>query len=259
MAKTTGGLGGRADSTLVSAAFMLGKSAVPGDWSNIFNKQYEGLIAAHKTRAQAYGFALKNIAETTGDVLETITEQGELKKEKMETRTGEVQEQIDALEAGINNLIQTHADKTIKKEAQHYQQGGGMPKENSEAYQNRLEEYKSQLEVYANKTFLSKEDRKNQTEIYRKLDQLKKNMINEKGTWRTTVDAHANNFINLDLSYKDNKDRQMLLAQYLGHDSNYEDQEIEVWLDDNDKKMITYTPNRLGKQYKANLRNHPLI
>jgi hypothetical protein len=260
MAKTTGGLGGKADSTLVQSSFMLGRSAVPGDWSNIFNKQYEGLIAAHKTRAQAYGFALGTIAKTTGDVLETITEQKGERKETRETKFDEIQEQIDA---GINDLVQTHAKKTIgnKKNVQHYQQGGGMPKWNSDAYQNRLEEYKSELEALDNKTFLNKKDREKRTEIYRKLDQLKKNMINEKGIWRTIVDAHANNSINLDLSYKDNKDRQMLLSQYLGYDSNYEDQEIEVWLDDdnNDKKMITYTPGRLGKQYKANNLRNPTL
>ena len=253
MAKTTGGLGGKADSTLVQSAFMLGRSAVPGDWSNIFNKQYEGLIAAHKARAEAYGDALETIAESTGDVLETIVEQKEERKETRETKFDEIQEQIDA---GINDLVQTHTKKTIgnKKNVQHYQQGGGMPKWNSDAYQNRLEKYKSELEVLDNKTFRNKKDREKRAEIYRKLDQLKKNMINEKGTWRTTVDAHANDFVNLDLSYKDNKDRQMLLSQYLKYNSNYEDQEIEVWLDDNDKKMITYTAGRLRKQYEENLR-----
>jgi len=40
-----------ADSVLVNAAYKLGASRVPGDTSEIFNKQYEGLVAYHKASA----------------------------------------------------------------------------------------------------------------------------------------------------------------------------------------------------------------
>ena len=42
-----------ADSVLVNAAMKLGMSRVPGDTAEIFNKQYEGLIAYHKASAEA--------------------------------------------------------------------------------------------------------------------------------------------------------------------------------------------------------------
>ena len=42
-----------ADSVLVNAAHKLGMSRVPGDTSEIFNKQYEGLIEYHKASAAA--------------------------------------------------------------------------------------------------------------------------------------------------------------------------------------------------------------
>tara|TARA_R110002020_G_scaffold75886_3_gene192841 strand:- start:2897 stop:4795 length:1899 start_codon:yes stop_codon:yes gene_type:complete len=42
-----------ADSVLVNAAHKLGMSRVPGDTAEIFNKQYEGLIAYHKASADA--------------------------------------------------------------------------------------------------------------------------------------------------------------------------------------------------------------
>ena len=42
-----------ADSVLVNAAHRLGMSRVPGDTSEIFNRQYEGLIEYHKASADA--------------------------------------------------------------------------------------------------------------------------------------------------------------------------------------------------------------
>ena len=48
-----------ADSVLVNAAHKLGMSRVPGDTSEIFNKQYEGLIAYHKASADATVEAVK--------------------------------------------------------------------------------------------------------------------------------------------------------------------------------------------------------
>ena len=48
-----------ADSVLVNAAYKLGASRVPGDTSEIFNKQYEGLVAYHKASAGATAEGVK--------------------------------------------------------------------------------------------------------------------------------------------------------------------------------------------------------
>lgn len=48
-----------ADSVLVNAAMKLGMSRVPGDTSEIFNKQYEGLIAYNQAKASATVEAVK--------------------------------------------------------------------------------------------------------------------------------------------------------------------------------------------------------
>ena len=55
-----------ADATLVAAGFRLGQSYVPGDYSSIFEKQYQGLIAANKAKAQAKIDVLKSIDEKVG-------------------------------------------------------------------------------------------------------------------------------------------------------------------------------------------------
>ena len=53
----------KADPTLVSAAFRLGQSYVPADYSTIFNKQYEGIIAAYNAKYKAKGDVFQAFTE----------------------------------------------------------------------------------------------------------------------------------------------------------------------------------------------------
>ena len=64
-----------ADPTLVAAAYRLGQSYVPGDYSSIFEKQYQGLIAANKAKAQAGIDVLKSIGENVDDFMESKKEE----------------------------------------------------------------------------------------------------------------------------------------------------------------------------------------
>ena len=55
----------KADATLVNAAFALGRSYVPADYSAIFEKQYEGIIAANAAKYKMYG----DIATSAGKAI----------------------------------------------------------------------------------------------------------------------------------------------------------------------------------------------
>ena len=70
-----------ADSVLVNAAFELGKSKIPGDYSDIFNKQYEGLIEFNNQRAKS----MVDITEAAGGlVVQGVKTGQELVKRKEE-------------------------------------------------------------------------------------------------------------------------------------------------------------------------------
>ena len=56
----------KADATLVNAAFALGQSYVPADYSSIFEKQYEGIIAANAAKYKMYGDIAKSAAGAIG-------------------------------------------------------------------------------------------------------------------------------------------------------------------------------------------------
>ena len=71
----------KADATLVSAAFKLGESNVPGDYSDIFNKQYEGLIEFNKQR----GLGMANIVGAGANMLaDTAVAIGTIKRKNQE-------------------------------------------------------------------------------------------------------------------------------------------------------------------------------
>ena len=60
-----------ADATLVAAAYRLGQSNVPGDFTKIFEKQYQGLADAYKAKAAMQGKMLAATTDTFEDIVDT--------------------------------------------------------------------------------------------------------------------------------------------------------------------------------------------
>ena len=52
-----------ADTALVNASYAASMANVPGDWSKIFNKQYEGLLLAHTAKWKAFGDAITKVGD----------------------------------------------------------------------------------------------------------------------------------------------------------------------------------------------------
>ena len=137
--------GGTADATLVSAGFKLGESNVPGDYSDIFNKQYEGLIEFHKEIGKGAGDIAKSSA---GLVATTAVATGEVKRKNQEfdeffkTATDDYSAGLNAESADIyqkgssqNQSIVDNAETTlegIKSRISELQSGDPSRKEKKE-------------------------------------------------------------------------------------------------------------------------------
>ena len=67
----------KADGVLVQAAGNLGRSRVPGDTSEIFNKQYEGLIAYNAAKQKTIGQAIGGAANIAMGVEKLMKKGGE--------------------------------------------------------------------------------------------------------------------------------------------------------------------------------------
>ena len=93
---------GGADATLVAAAFRLGQSFKPGDYTEIFKHQYKGLTEAYKAKYKAIGDVTTKVVEEAGELATTIA-----------ATTKKEQEELDALDLDaldIDSFIDTMAE-----------------------------------------------------------------------------------------------------------------------------------------------------
>ena len=77
----------KADATLVNAAFALGRSYVPADYSSIFEKQYEGIIAANAAKYKMYGDIAMSAGNVIGGAIEDYGKRKGLEKAEIEKIT----------------------------------------------------------------------------------------------------------------------------------------------------------------------------
>ena len=71
-----------ADATLVSAAYRLGASYGPADYSKIFQMQYESLAKSIQAKSEMIGDVAISFADATGSVVETAVKRKEDRDEQ---------------------------------------------------------------------------------------------------------------------------------------------------------------------------------
>ncbi len=156
-----------ADSVLVNAAHKLGMSRVPGDTAEIFNKQYEGLIAYHKAEAGATVEGVKAgivggsvvgglVADGYNAIIAGVaskkaSKMGPATKENPKG-TGELtQEQVTAKKAEIKAV---QAGKKLKNKSRHAKLADAVYAKDNKAEdgeETKAETRAGELELYAEK------------------------------------------------------------------------------------------------------------
>jgi len=233
-----------ADSVLVNAAYKLGQSNVPGDYSDIFNKQYEGLIAYNKARYKTIGDAFKVVGEQVEKINTSIDNR---KKADIKADNLLFNETYETAATDVANA-------KMKKSNKQFEEGSPQNMAHVNAANTKFESLKSQLSVLADKTILSKADKKLQSELRGKAEKMKKNLVKAKGTVITNTSAYSEGHINNALSFDGSPDEQLLFAQVHDPDADLESLGVRVYWDDNEELQYEYTPNRLQKEYEQNKR-----
>jgi len=231
-----------ADKTLVNAAYRLGESKVPGDYSDIINKQYDGLVAYNKARYKGMGDAFVAGAKAVGDISSGIA----------------LRQAVDIAADNIlfNDTYEEVAtdvsDASLKKSGKKYSDGSSQNVGHINAANEKFEGLKEQLSALSKKTFLTKKDKKLQADLRRKAEKMKARLVEAKGGVMSNTAAYSEGHINNNLSFKGNPDEQLLFAQVHDPDADLEALGVKVYWDDNEELQYEYTSNRLQAEYEKN-------
>ena len=247
--------GGRADPTLVSAGFRLGQSYIPGDYSRSFNKQYEGLIESYKAKYAAFGKGIESIGEAVVDTVEAI---GERQKEDR-TDIQSIDADIKSLDNEINQVATDATVASMKENATHYENNGPMGPDHSNAAKTTLLKIKDQLQMYADKSFLSKEDKDDQSRLLREVQDLRTSLNTSKSKMKVAVDQYDKDLVNTELSFKNDPALQLLLKQVTDPKANLKDDYGVKVFWHKGKKFYEYTDDRFAVEYAANRKNDPNV
>tara|TARA_R110001592_G_scaffold240702_1_gene500869 strand:+ start:509 stop:2590 length:2082 start_codon:yes stop_codon:yes gene_type:complete len=223
-----------ADQTLVNAAFALGRSNVPGDYSRIFNKQYEGLIASQNARYKMYG----DIAKTAGDV------GAQMAKDNIESNKQ------------IKQMREDNRLATIDEAADAFKNGSSMNKSIVDNATQALTDVKKEIEAIGDNPGFK--ERKREKDLLVKAAKLRASLVRDKGALTTYMEAHTEGMIDYNSSMGGSNNPQQenlldLMAQVnspaadhpaLGI-SMYTDENMDLWIE-GDIENIT---NRI---YEAN-------
>jgi len=233
------GKGYGADATLVAAAYRLGQSYVPGDYSKIFEKQYEGLIAANKAKAQAKIDFSKNLTENLGDFMESKKEQEE-----------EDQEIIDNFKE-LNEIGNTYTDHMTTEFAEDMEGGNSLPSHQFDAAEFAMENTVNEYEGLSKITFPTKEQKKDKRRLKKEMLEFRPAIVKSRADQSTKATLWANGGINKDLSFKEEPNLQALYS--LSIDKNKTTEQLKsmgiktYWK--NNKKYYEYPDGLYGAIY----------
>ena len=239
---------GTADATLVSAAFRLGESYVPGDYSKIFQLQYEGLIAAHQAKADASAKVWKSMAEGAIEV----DKAKKAEDEEMDKLVQGVKDEIGPdFDSQVGDATNTVTDGTMQENQGHYEENGPLSEPHQDAPTNGINALKERFEELNKKWFLSPEEKKEKKKIKKQIQDFKPNLIKSKAEISTSVLGWNQGLYNKEQSFKGKPNLQALWNLII--DPNTTTKELEKqgvkisW--ENGIKKYKYQEGLLGSLY----------
>ena len=230
-----------ADQTLVNAAFALGRSNVPGDYSAIFNKQYEGLIASQNARYKMYG----DIAKTAGEVGLQIVKDNKEANERYDTMTTD------------------YISGSLKNSAEIFDKGSPQNSSMVDSARNTLNEVKNQIEALQEGE-PSRSDKNKIEKLYVKAKALREVLNQDRALNTSNMQAVKEELVNYDASFggKGSADYNNLSYTYaalVDPNADHAKLGIRVFRDKNMKLMVEYSENTGNLIYKEASRNEQAV
>jgi len=250
-----------ADATLVNAAYASAMANVPGDWSKIFNKQYEGLLLAHTAKWGAFGDAFEKIGEEGKEIAQAATERQQAWEDKITDKIDNIWETLGVDSITPGELAVANTKQSVSENQNHYQDGGPSNVGMFIAVQERFENIKNKIQAINKKKFPSKKEKQERILLYKNFDVMKRGMINDKAAaiqfHKANIDG-VNSLIDWDrmarMADKQEIDVELISLLKDVHDPNIDFKRagITVRFNDKNEKIIDYFEGRLGIQYNMN-------
>jgi len=175
---------GKADATLVAAAYKMGMANVPADTSKTFMRQYEALAGIEVAKINMQGQNIKSV----GDLAETgIKAYTQIKTAKRQEKRDD---EFDASTGGFIDLAVV-VDDLVKSTLQEEAKNWSNYKENGKvADQTTIDYQKKKLETIKSELTRLKKSAKGNPENLAKIAKLEKNVIN----WRDQTNKKVSDF-----------------------------------------------------------------
>ena len=243
-----------ADSTLVAAAYRLGQSYGPADYSQQFKTMYDGLAESFKARANMFNTMMKSTEDAFGDVMETSKEA----KEERKKQTAELFDGI-SFDKQLDEIATSECDNVVKDQKDSYDTDRlNIPNKAIFDYEkNIFTEYKDEIEKLDNKLFLTKKEKQRRFDVAHAVGAQRKKMNKLRATTAAVVDGWSNGLYDMELSHEGSSDNMFLLSQVLKKDGNLNDINVKVFKDKDGDMALRYSPGVGAEIYKNRFGTYP--
>ena len=238
-----------ADATLVAAAYRLGQSYVPKDYTEIFKTQYQALADAHTAKMKMKADMWTATAGLVTKIGEHIKEEEKFAKEETDWLLGDDPDTPNA-EKVATDWVTGQVNKTAK----HFEAGGGYnPDLDINVNEKYLKEKKERFEELSKKSiFLSPKERKEKRNLRRQIEEFRGVYNKDSAEFSTAATMWYKDMANTGLSFKGEPELQMLWGQLMQYDTNFAEKGIRVFRDEKtSKKMVEYTTGRMGVEARS--------
>ena len=228
-----------ADSTLVKAAFDLGKSRVPGDFSAIFNKQYEGLIAFNNQRAQG----MADITKAAGGLAIDLTKAGVEIAQKNKEFNAEYKSMTDDYTSALN-----------AESADIYKKGSSQNQSVVDHAHGVIDDYKAQITGLQADGNPNKKTKKKIMELYGDLEKFRGKLNEERANVLIANELYETDEVDLANSYGGDPNLQAVAAIQRSPKGDQKAMGISYFRNEDNDLVMRYPTNILNFAYLEGVR-----
>ena len=258
-----------ADATLVAAAYRLGQSYGPKDYTDIFKTQYEGLVKTYEAKYDAFSKGIESIGKL-GEAF-VKSEVKERKEDKALVKEDEkIADDFNKLGLGpdqtfdndLNRCATEYCSEVIKSQGKNYQNKSLPPNKTIFEYeQAEFLKQKDKLDYFTQRAAsgkITKKEKQERLDLVREIQKTRQTLNNRRGLYNATQEEWTSGFVDLKNTHKNNPDAMFLLSEVMKKDGDLKELGVTTF-EGKDGKMHFKYPVGLGGKIYNKIADTPLM